>query len=209
MARTTDRKREGMGARVAALREKRGWTQEELAKKARISRSSLKSKELGDRTFSLEDACTLSDIFGITLDELVNGVTTKGWNVYKDIGLNDSAIQAFRVFKAQSSPEMQECLNRALSFRAALNALAQFMAVPAEEEETRMCESSYLPDERAYLCKMTPRVYDSVMTYNLIDLLKMIRTDQYMEINTPPLSKEQLDTLTEYLGGIKKDAEKK
>ena len=209
MARTTDRKREGMGARVAALREKRGWTQEALAKKAKISRSSLKSKELGDRLFSLEDACTLSDIFGITLDELVNGVTTKSWNVYKDIGLNDSAIKAFRIFKSQSSPEMLECLNRVLSFRSALNALAQFMAVPAEEEETRMCESSYLPDERAYLCKMTPRVYDSVLTYNLIDLLKKIRTDQYMEINTPPLSKEQLDTLTEYLGGMKKDAEKK
>lgn len=209
MARTTDRKREGMGARVVALREKRGWTQEELAAKANISRSSLKSKELGDRPFSLEDTCTLSDIFGITLDELVNGVTTKSWNVYKDIGLNDGAIKAFRIFKAQSSPEMLECLNRVLSFRSALDALAQFMAVPAEDEETRMCETSYLPDEQAYMCKMTPRVYDSVLTYNLIDLLKMIRTDQYMEMNTRPLSKEQLDILTGYLGGIKEDAEKK
>lgn len=209
MARTTDRKREGMGARVMALREKRGWTQEELAEKANISRSSLKSKELGDRPFSLEDACTLSDIFGITLDELVNGVTTKSWNVYKDIGLNDSAIKAFRIFKSQSSPEMLECLNRVLSFRSALDALAQFMAAPAEDEETRMCETSYLPDERAYMCKMTPRVYDSVLTYNLIDLLKMIRTDKYMEINTPLFTKEQFDTFTSYLGGIMEDAQKK
>ena len=81
MGRKAAKEKEGIGARVEALRNKKGWTQEELARKLFMKREALKNKELGIRPFSLEEACALCEIFQITLDELVNGVRTENVSI--------------------------------------------------------------------------------------------------------------------------------
>lgn len=56
------------------LREKRGYSQQELADKLGISRSSYINVENGKRELSLAEARTLANMYGITLEEVESGV---------------------------------------------------------------------------------------------------------------------------------------
>ncbi len=56
--------------RIRQLRKHRGWTQEELAQKARISYKHLSSIERGDRTASLDVYCRIAIAFGVDWPEV-------------------------------------------------------------------------------------------------------------------------------------------
>lgn len=58
------------GATIRRLRHERGETQEQLAKRARISRPYLTQLENGDRKPSLAIAKKLAVALGVSLDEL-------------------------------------------------------------------------------------------------------------------------------------------
>ncbi len=55
------------------LRKKKGLSQEELAGKLNVSRQTVSKWELGDSTPDMEKLIALSDLFEISLDELVLG----------------------------------------------------------------------------------------------------------------------------------------
>ena len=57
--------------RLKREREKRGWSQTELAEKIHVSRQSVSKWETGKNYPSIEVIIDLSDLFGITIDELL------------------------------------------------------------------------------------------------------------------------------------------
>lgn len=65
--------RKNLGNRIRQLREKRGWSQEEFALKAKLGRSFAGSVERGERDIRITTLCKLADVFGITLSELLKG----------------------------------------------------------------------------------------------------------------------------------------
>ncbi|RWR08112.1 helix-turn-helix domain-containing protein [Siminovitchia fortis] len=57
--------------RLKKEREKRGWSQTDLAEKIHVSRQSVSKWETGKNYPSIEVIINLSDLFGITIDELL------------------------------------------------------------------------------------------------------------------------------------------
>ncbi|WP_099156578.1 helix-turn-helix domain-containing protein [Virgibacillus ndiopensis] len=57
--------------RLKKEREKKGWSQTELAEKIHVSRQSVSKWETGKNYPSIEVIIDLSDLFGITVDELL------------------------------------------------------------------------------------------------------------------------------------------
>ncbi|PWU69977.1 helix-turn-helix domain-containing protein [Gracilibacillus dipsosauri] len=59
------------GEKLKKEREKRGWSQVDLAEKIHVSRQSVSKWETGKNYPSIEVIIDLSDLFGITIDELL------------------------------------------------------------------------------------------------------------------------------------------
>lgn len=59
------------GNKLKMEREKRGWSQEHLAAKVHVSRQSVSKWETGKNYPNIEVIIDLSDLFGITIDELL------------------------------------------------------------------------------------------------------------------------------------------
>ena len=53
------------------LRKQRGLSQEELANRLNVSRQTISKWEVGDSTPEMEKLIAISDLFGVSLDELV------------------------------------------------------------------------------------------------------------------------------------------
>ena len=60
-----------IGERIASLRSKKGFSQEDLAKSIGISRPSLTQIELGNRGVSLSEMQKLSILLGFSLDDFM------------------------------------------------------------------------------------------------------------------------------------------
>jgi transcriptional regulator with XRE-family HTH domain len=61
-----------IGGKINALRKKQGWSQQQLAKKIGTSGPIIGRYERSEMTPSVEVAKKLADIFGVTLDFLVD-----------------------------------------------------------------------------------------------------------------------------------------
>lgn len=66
-----------LGARIAALRRQRNWSQGELAGMLSISPSAVGMYEQGRREPSLETAAEMARIFGVSMEYLVTGTPAK------------------------------------------------------------------------------------------------------------------------------------
>ena len=67
---------------LCQLRKLNGLSQEELAEKVNVSRQTLSKWESGESMPDLERAAALADVFGVTLDDLVNyECTVEGFGV--------------------------------------------------------------------------------------------------------------------------------
>lgn len=62
-----------LGQRIKEEREKRNWTQSELADKLSVSRQSISKWELDSAYPDIERLIQISDLFGVTLDSLIKG----------------------------------------------------------------------------------------------------------------------------------------
>lgn len=71
------------GSKLKSEREKRGWSQEYLSKQIHVSRQSVSKWETNKNYPSIEIIIELSDLFGITIDELVRS----------DAGLKEKIIK--------------------------------------------------------------------------------------------------------------------
>lgn len=62
-----------IGEQLKKQREQRGWSQQILAQRLNISRQSISKWEQGSALPSFANIILLSDIFGVTIDELIRG----------------------------------------------------------------------------------------------------------------------------------------
>ena len=62
-----------IGQRLTGLRKRRGFSQEDLAKAVKISRSSVAQIELGNRSVNIMELQRLSIVLGFSLDDFVSG----------------------------------------------------------------------------------------------------------------------------------------
>lgn len=66
-----------LGDRIREAREAKGWTQEQLADKAQISKGFLSDVENNKRNVSAENALRIADALGMSLDYLMRGEEVK------------------------------------------------------------------------------------------------------------------------------------
>ena len=59
--------------RLYELRKQKGMSQEELANRLNVTRQTVSKWEVGDSTPDMEKLVAISDLFGVSLDELVLG----------------------------------------------------------------------------------------------------------------------------------------
>lgn len=59
--------------KLSELRRSRGWSQEQLGEKLGVTRQTISKWELGTTTPEMEKLAAMSDLFGITTDELIKG----------------------------------------------------------------------------------------------------------------------------------------
>jgi transcriptional regulator with XRE-family HTH domain len=62
-----------VGPRVAILREKLGWSQEELAHRAGLHRTAISPLELGKQGFRIEKVFCIAGALGVTPSQLLDG----------------------------------------------------------------------------------------------------------------------------------------
>ena len=182
MARKAAKEKEGVGARVEALRNERDWTQEELAQKLFMKREALKNKELGIRPFSLEEACARCDIFQITLDELVNGVRTENVSINEAIGLEDDVINLLREYRWREADRM-EGLNMVLRSPDVLTALSRYMTYTPEEKGYFLSEMGTNQKGRFIECRMSPEFYADVLRQNMLHMIDNAKSGNYSNRN--------------------------
>lgn len=72
------RKRHSIPGLLKALRERKGWTLEELSKYTGIPRTTLYMYETGRTHIPAERLKALSDVYGVSIDYLVTGEDTPG-----------------------------------------------------------------------------------------------------------------------------------
>ena len=75
--------------KLLELRKKKGWSQEELGDKLDVSRQTISKWESGQTTPELEKLIKLSELFEITVDELIKGDKDISNNISNEIDRND------------------------------------------------------------------------------------------------------------------------
>ena len=178
MARTAEKPKEGMGARVERERIKRGWSQEDLAEKLHTTRSSLKNKELGERPFSLEEAKILCQEFHVTLDYLVNGTETKNVSHYEAFGLSDSAFDNLRHINDREHGLIKG-IDMALRSHDLMVALSRYMTYTPEDKGYYLSGTGYQKRDRFVECRMSQELFVDVLKQNLIHMIDNAKAGDY------------------------------
>ncbi|MFT4416312.1 helix-turn-helix domain-containing protein [Fredinandcohnia humi] len=90
---------------IKYYRTRSGWTQKELSNRLNVSRSNISKWESGEMTPSLVDLFHLSEIFRITLDNLVGTETMS-----KEFLLTNNQTQAFLLNTQAELPDVIDYL---------------------------------------------------------------------------------------------------
>ena len=96
-----------VGEVIAELRRKSGWSQEDLAYKLDVSRQSVSKWESGSSVPELEKIVKISEIFGVSTDYILKGVTQM---------TEDTDQRAYEIYKAErgrkmSTKEIEDAIN--------------------------------------------------------------------------------------------------
>lgn len=91
-----------IGQRIAGLRKTKGLSQEEMAKKIRISRPSLAQIELGNRSIDIMELQRMSNILGFSLDDFMS----KGFDINGEAEVTD-AIKTHRPEERIAVPKLK------------------------------------------------------------------------------------------------------
>ncbi len=179
MSQSVEVTREEIGDRVRRYRLKHGWTDEELGQMIGLSGGTLNSKERGVRDFTWNEAIRLSDVFEITLEELIRGVEPGNLGAHRKTGLSNDAVSALQNFYEVQSLQMVKGLNMALSFPYVLDALGRYMCFVPTEKGYYLSEKVTNGNTPLVECKMSQALYYSVLGQNLLHVLNAARRRDY------------------------------
>ena len=82
-----------LGARIAALRREKGWSQAELARVLGISASAMGMYEQGRREPSADTLVALARELGVTTDFLLTGLPARGQDEERAVRMLQSCLQ--------------------------------------------------------------------------------------------------------------------
>ncbi len=179
MNQSVETSREEIGSRVRALRVERGWTDEVLGKKIGLSSSNLNNKERGIRDFTWNEIIRLSDVFGITIDELIRGVKPENLAAHRKTGLCNDAVSSLKHFFEFNSLKMLKGLNLALSSDWVLDALARYMCFTPGAKGYYLSELHSYNKEHLLDCRMSEALYFNVLGQNLLHMLNEARNQDH------------------------------
>ena len=174
MAHYSKKEKEGIGGRVEAMRQERGWSAEKLAELLDTTRSSINMKERGERPFSLDEACNICGLFDLTLDELVSGVKTENVKIQKKLGLNDNAIEMLETFWALYGDEGISAVNKVLASIETLAALSDYLNYHPTKEGY-LLTTGQENEAGVVTCSMSQEVYEVILEQNLLRTLRTVK----------------------------------
>ena len=214
MARTADKPKEGMGARVERERIRRGWTQEDLAEKLHTTRSSIKNKELDIRPFSLEETKMLCELFHMNIDYLVNGIATRNVSIHEELGLDEKAIAVMREFNLRESHAVKG-LSKALRSYWVLKAIAMYMDHTVEKKGYYMSETIQKKGSFEE-CTLSQQFMEEVLEHHMTNAIREAKNGEntisyYSAVEDFEPFDEEEEKLAEPcdIKGAKNNAEKK
>lgn len=85
-----------IGERILKLRQKRGFTQKELADKLFVKRETITQWENGTRQIKGSDIASLADVLETTCDYILRGISSDNVQIARVIGLNQDSIENLR-----------------------------------------------------------------------------------------------------------------
>ena len=168
---TPDKTAQDIAQRIKQIRNDRGWTQETLAQRAGMKRSALNMKEQCARKFTADEIFRLSDIFGLTAEELVRGIRPEQLDIHKELGLSSEAIRCLQDFRTEN-PENMETLNTLLSSPHILHLIASYMRLPEDYGPFRPPEKVTQKEDGLLEMKLTPASLKCVLESAIIQALR-------------------------------------
>lgn len=81
--------------KLMELRKQKGWSQEELGDKLGVTRQTVSKWELGATTPEMEKLAAISELFGITTDELIKGCTSQGESPAEQTVVTEKKVRGY------------------------------------------------------------------------------------------------------------------
>ena len=185
-----------IGARIHELRKERGLSQEQLAEKVGVSRQTISKWELGETSPDIRQAKLLSQIFGVSLNELTDNNTKEP--LYQKVSntekLAGSALKFLKILVAFILISIA-----AIAVSIALSA-AFWVNSPTESDLASVVISESVGDEKYYI---EIREDGTVISYGLSDEMK---ADIHNLIDFNDLE-NSLDNIEQYLASHREAAE--
>lgn len=174
--------KQGIGKRIEGLRKREKLSQDELAKKLNMNRSSLNMWELGERELKAGDLQDIADFFGVTTDYLIYGREAPNIDIYRATGLSQEAIEMLKSVKRVSDAFNEantlgtcDYLSIALSSFDFISSVVRFLS--AKSGEPGIDHSAIYNDERKiYECRFSPDMYAAAMAARLSMVLESLRS---------------------------------
>lgn len=179
MSQSVEEIRKEIGERVRNLRVKRGWTDEVLGQMIGLSGSSLNHKERGVRDFTWDEMIRLSDVFNVTVDELVRGMKPENLAAHRKTGLTNAAVEALKDFYESQPIRKVKSLNLAVSSPYVLDAIARYMSFRPKEQGYYLSETATREHSNFIECRMSQQLYFNVLGQNLLQVLNEARRQDH------------------------------
>jgi len=128
-----------VGNRLETLREQKGWKQEYVASQLNVPRSTIAKWENGQQDFKSEAIWKLSNLYDVSADYILRGVSAEYLKVNKKLGLNDETVRILsqrkeidEMFSNEGELPFIDTLNQFLSDREFMKLIGCFSSIKKE-----------------------------------------------------------------------------
>lgn len=94
-----------IGAKIKELREKKGVTQQDLAKEFGVRREVVSMWESGERDIKTANTIRLAEFFNVSCDYLLRGIEANNLDVHRETGLSEQTIRLLKKYMAVSTKD--------------------------------------------------------------------------------------------------------
>ncbi len=107
----------GIGERIRKLREEKGLTQQQLAKKMYVKRETVNQWENETRDLKTGYTISLADFFGVTCDYILRGVKSENVDINRELNISDATIESIKnmAYSTKSVYEFLACNGKLLN----------------------------------------------------------------------------------------------
>lgn len=165
---------EEIGKRIKEYRLEHEWTSAQMGEMLSISGGAYNMKERGKRDFTWDEVIALSDIFDVSLDEMIRGIGSDNVDIHRKTGLSDKAIDSLDTYNMLSDDEKLEGLSKALSYMEVMDALSDLMNyVP--EKKGYFLSHDFDANQSVMTCIMSPEMYVGLLEQNLLRVIRLAK----------------------------------